>query len=244
MPEPAPSSPAGNPARPAEVRAMFDRIAPRYEAMNTLMTLGLDAAWRRRAVRAARLAPGMRAVDVACGSGSLTRELARAVGRGGDVVGVDVSAGMLDVARRRAARGDAPEPRYVEGDALALPVPDAAADAVTIAFGLRNMADYGRCIAEMGRVTRPGGRVVVLEIAEPSGRIGRILSATWFGRIVPLLGRLAGDGDAYRYLPDSVRSYPGPDAIARLMEAAGLADVRWHRLPPGLVTLHVGRRAG
>jgi demethylmenaquinone methyltransferase/2-methoxy-6-polyprenyl-1,4-benzoquinol methylase len=223
---------------------MFDRIAPRYEAMNTLMTLGLDAAWRRRAARAARLNPGMRAVDVACGSGSLTRELARAVGRRGGVVGVDVSPGMLDVARRRSARGDAAEPTYLEGDALAMPVPDASADAVTIAFGLRNVADYGRCIAEMARITRPGGRVVILEIASPMGRIDRILSAAWFGRVVPLLGRLVGDADAYRYLPESVRSYPGPEAIARLMRADGLTDVRWQRLPPGLVTLHVGRRVG
>ena len=175
---------------------MFDRIAPRYDAMNTLMTLGLDAAWRRRAVRAARLTSGMRAVDVACGSGSLTRQLAAAVGRAGAVIGVDVSPGMLDVARRRAVRGDAAAPVYLEGDALALSVPEATADAVTIAFGLRNVEDYGRCVAEMTRVARPGGRVVVLEIATPAGRLGRVLAATWFERVVPLLGRLAGNADA------------------------------------------------
>ena len=221
---------------------MFDRIAPRYEAMNTVMTLGLDAAWRRRAVRAARLGAGMRAVDVACGSGSLTRELARAVGHGGTVVGVDVSPGMLRVARRRGPRDDATVPVYLEGDALELPVPEKTA--VTVAFGLRNVPDYGRCVAEMVWVARPGGRVVVLEITDPDGRIGRLLSATWFGRVVPLLGRLAGDADAYRYLPDSVRAYPDPDAIADVMRGAGLAGVTWRRLPPGLVTLHVGRREG
>ncbi len=242
MPDPAAVEPAGNPVPVAEVGAMFDRVAPRYEAMNTLMTLGLDAVWRRRAVRAAELEPGMRAVDVACGSGSLTRQLARAVGRSGEVVGIDVSSRMLEVGRARRAGRGAIDPVYVEGDALDLPLSDADADAVAIAFGLRNVADYRRCLAEMVRVARPGGRVVVLEISTPTSRFGRFLAATWFGRVVPLLGRVIGSGDAYRYLPDSVHGYPAPDRVAEMMREVGLGSVRWRRLPPGLVTLHVGRR--
>jgi demethylmenaquinone methyltransferase/2-methoxy-6-polyprenyl-1,4-benzoquinol methylase len=235
---------SGNRAPAVEVRAMFDRIASRYELMNTIMTLGMDAAWRRRAVRAARLGPGMRAVDVACGTGSLTRELARAIGARGAVTGVDLSEGMLAMARRTPSPRGVAEPRYVEGDALALPLADASADAATIAFGLRNVSDYRRCLAEMARVVGPGGRVVVLEIAMPAGRVAGILSATWFSRVVPFLGRLVGAAEAYRYLPQSVRSYPTPDDIAALLRDVGLTDVGWRRLAPGLVTLHVGRRAG
>jgi demethylmenaquinone methyltransferase/2-methoxy-6-polyprenyl-1,4-benzoquinol methylase len=222
---------------------MFDRIAPRYELMNTVMTLGLDAAWRRRAVRAARLGPGMRAVDVACGSGSLTRALAEVVGAEGTAIGADASTAMLIEARHRSRSASAAAPAYLEGDALALALPDESADAATIAFGLRNVADYRRCLAEMTRILRPGGRVVVLEIATPAGWLGGFLSATWFGRVVPLLGRLAGRGDAYRYLPESVRGYPDPAAVAEMMREVGLRDVRWSRLPPGLVTLHTGWRA-
>lgn len=235
---------AGNRVPAIEVRTMFDRIAPVYDAMNTVMTAGLDARWRRAAVRAAALAPGMSALDVACGSGALTRELAVSVGPAGSVLGIDVSEGMLRQARRRRRRASlAASPRYVRGDALAIPMPDGSVDAATIAFGLRNVADYGRCLAEMARVVRSGGRVVVLEIATPARGIGRAIAATWFERVVPVLGRVAGGGSAYRYLPDSVRAYPEPEAIAELMRGAGLVDVRWRRLTPGLVTLHVARRA-
>ena len=240
MPEPARP---GNRVPGDEVRAMFDRIAPIYDPMNTVMTAGLDACWRRAAASVARLAPGGSAVDVACGSGALTRELARAVGPGGSVIGVDVAERMLAHARRRRGRPDAATPRYVRADALDLPIADASVDAATIAFGLRNVADYGRCLGELCRVTRPGGRVVVLELATPERGAGQLLAATWFELVVPLLGRLAGGGSAYGYLPDSVRAYPGPAAVAAAMTAAGLRDVRWRRLRPGLVTLHVGERA-
>ena len=221
---------------------MFDRIAPVYDAMNTVMTAGLDARWRRAATRAAALRPGMDALDVACGSGALTRELARAVGAGGSVTGIDLSLGMLRQARRRPTRRGAARPRYLVGDALRLPLADASVDAATIAFGLRNVADYAGCVAEMSRVVRPGGRVVVLEISTPTRGIGRAIAATWFDRVVPLLGRLAGGGSAYGYLPASVRRYPDPGTVAGLLRRAGLVDVGWRRLTTGLVTLHVGRR--
>jgi demethylmenaquinone methyltransferase/2-methoxy-6-polyprenyl-1,4-benzoquinol methylase len=218
---------------------MFDRIAPVYDAMNTLMTLGLDRRWRRAAARAAGLRPGMRAVDVACGTGALTRLLAEAVAPTGEVLGVDVSSAMLARAARRPPMGA----RFVRADALALPLVSASVDAATIAFGLRNVTDYAGCLAEMARVVRPGGRVVVLEIALPAGDLGARAAAAWFGHVVPLLGRAAGDAAAYRYLPDSVRSYPPPVEVAHLLRAAGLREVRWRRLGPGLVTLHAARRA-
>ena len=222
---------------------MFDRIAPIYDAMNSVMTAGVDRRWRRACVRATALSPGDTALDVACGTGALTRELARAVAPGGSVIGVDRSTEMLRVARRRPVPSGAVAPRWVEGDALALPLEDGSADAATISFGLRNVADYAACLAELARVTRPGGRVVVLELAMPERWLGRVIAGTWFDRVVPLLGRVAGGGSAYRYLPDSVRGYPSPDEVAEAMGRAGLAGVTWTRLPPGLVTLHAGHRA-
>jgi len=220
---------------------MFDRIAPIYDLMNGLMTAGLDRRWRQRAARAAGLQPGMSVVDVACGSGALTREVAAAVGPNGSVLGIDVSAAMLRRARTRRPRAGSAVPRYASGDATDLPLADASTDAATIAFGLRNVPDYQRCLAEMARVTRPGGRVVVLEIATPELGIGRMAAALWFRRIVPVLGRLAGGGSAYQYLPDSVRRYPRPDEVASLMRAAGLAGVRWRPMAFGMVTMHAGR---
>jgi demethylmenaquinone methyltransferase / 2-methoxy-6-polyprenyl-1,4-benzoquinol methylase len=240
MPEPRVP---GNPAPAGDVRAMFDRIAPIYDRMNTVMTAGLDAGWRRAAVRAAELAPGMRALDVACGSGAITRELARGVGSEGAVIGVDVSAAMLRHARSRERERGAARPEYRHGDALALRLPDGSFDAATIGFGLRNVGDYRGALAEMTRVVRVGGRVVVLEVATPRGAVGRALAAAWLRRIVPLLGRAAGAGAAYRYLPDSVTGYPDPEQIADLMTEVGLAGVEWRRLALGMVTLHVGRRA-
>lgn len=221
---------------------MFDRIAPLYDAMNTVMTAGLDARWRRAAAAATRLGPGDAAVDVACGSGALTRELARRVGPTGTVIGVDISERMLERARGRRTPEDAASPHYLHADALALPLPDANADAATIAFGLRNVSDYAACLAELCRVVRPGGRVVVLELATPERAIGRLVAATWFGRVVPVLGRLVGGGSAYRYLAESVAGYPNPSTVAATMSAAGLQHVRWRRLWPGLVTIHVGER--
>lgn len=234
---------SGNPVPAATVRSMFDRIAPVYDVMNTVMTAGLDARWRRSAALATRLRNGDRAVDVACGSGALTRELAAMTGVNGDVTGIDLSERMLEQARQRPAAAGAAASSYLVADAMDLPLPDASVDAATIAFGLRNVPDYGRCLREMLRVTRPGGRIVVLEIATPERGIGRLLAATWFERVIPVLGRLAGGGSAYRYLPESVGRYPPPSAIALAITEAGAVRVRWRRLRPGLVTLHVAERA-
>jgi demethylmenaquinone methyltransferase/2-methoxy-6-polyprenyl-1,4-benzoquinol methylase len=231
--------PEGNAAPPADVREMFDRISPVYDLMNQLISGFQEPRWRRRAVREARLSRGMSAVDVACGTGKVTRALAARVGPTGQVTGIDFSPGMIDRARR--TRATAANVSFVVGDALGLPVEDASVDAATIAFGMRNLIDYGRGFREMTRIVRPGGRVVCLEISRPTSRLGRLIQQ-WFDRIVPVIGRLVGQGDAYAYLIRSTRGYPGPERIAAIMRESGLEDVRWVPLSGGIVTLHAGTR--
>jgi len=237
---PADPAPRGNVVTGTEVGAMFDRIAPVYDGMNAVISGFQEPRWRRRVVAATGLRSGMAAIDVATGTGKLAGSLADRVGPFGRVLGVDVSAGMLE--RARVAGSDAPWLEFVIGDAMALPADDASFDAATIAFGMRNLPDYRLGFTEMVRVVRPGGRVVCLEIARPrslAGRVGRL----WFERAVPLIGRVVGQADAYRYLVSSVRAYPPPEGIAEIMAAAGLAEVRWAPLSLGMVTLHTGRRA-
>jgi demethylmenaquinone methyltransferase / 2-methoxy-6-polyprenyl-1,4-benzoquinol methylase len=224
---------------PDRVVAMFDRIAPRYDAMNTLMTGGLDAIWRGNALDAVALEPGMRVLDVATGTGKLARAAAARVAPGGEVVGLDPAPEMLARARRAAA-GQWAGLTWVQADAQALPFGDRTFDAVTIGFGLRNLPDVAAALREMARVAAPGGRVAVLEIATPSGGWSGLLFRTWFRQVIPRLGALAGSADAYRYLPESVARYPSPPRVAELMAAAGLGDVRWRWLVSGMVTVHVG----
>ena len=232
------------PPTPQRVVAMFDAIAPRYDAMNRLMTGGLDAVWRRNALEAAALRPGERVLDVATGTGRLAFGAAARVGPGGEVVGLDPSAEMLARARRAgAARGGA-RLTWVQADAEALPFADGTFDAVTIGFGLRNLPDVAAALRELARVAAPGGRVVILEIATPSGGVSALLFRTWFQQVIPRLGALAGGAEAYRYLPESVARYPAPPRIAELMADAGLRSVRWRWLVSGMVTLHVGEREG
>ena len=226
---------------PTVVAAMFDRIAPVYDAMNAVISGFQEPQWRRRAVAAAGLRPGMTALDVATGTGKIATGLADRVGPTGHVLGVDLAPNMIDRARR-SDRGRHPWLRFVVGDALDLPVDDASVDVATIAFGMRNLPDHARGFSEMRRVVRPGGLVICLEIARPSSLVGR-LGRLWFERVVPALGRLIGQGDAYRYLVSSVRAYPSPDRIADVMRGVGLVDVRWAPLTFGMVTIHVGRRA-
>jgi len=230
---------AGNAATPAQVGAMFDRIAPVYDLMNALISGFQEPRWRRRAVGLAALAPGMRAIDIASGTGKVAASMGDIVGARGEVLGVDVSPGMIGGAQK--AYGRRPELRFVVGDAMALPADDATFDAATIAFGMRNLPDYGRGFAEMRRVVKPGGLVVCLEIARPDHLLARI-SRLWFEKAVPLLGRLAGQGDAYGYLVESVRNYPTPDRIAAIMRGSGLEQVAWIPMTLGMVTIHVGRR--
>ena len=218
-----------------QVRAMFDRIARVYDVMNSVMTAGMHHRWRRRAAELARVGPGSSALDVATGTGDLAIELAR---RGAEVTGSDFAPAMLEIARRKA-----PGLRFEEGDALELAYPDASFDAVTVGFGARNFGDLDRGLAEMARVTRPGGRVVVLEITTPTKPPLSWFFRAWFDRIVPLLGRVAGDPDAYTYLPSSVRRFPEPRELGRRMAAAGLDDVRWILTAGGIIAIHSGTKA-
>ena len=219
----------------AQVRAMFDRIAGVYDLLNSVMTAGLHHAWRERAVDLAAVGPGDRALDVATGTGDLAVALRR---RGADVVGLDFAEQMLDLARRKA-----PEIRFEQGNALDLPYADGEFDAVTVGFGARNFSDLRRGLAEMARVTRPAGRVVVLEITSPQRPPLSWFFRLWFDRIVPALGRVAGDPDAYSYLPSSVRRFPGPRDLAAELAAVGLRDVRWVLTAGGIIAIHAGVRA-
>lgn len=218
-----------------QVQAMFDRIARVYDRMNGLMTVGMHHRWRERAVDLARVGPGSRALDVATGTGDLAMALQA---RGADVVAMDFSERMLEIARTKA-----PGIRFEAGNALALPYADGEFDAVTVGFGARNFSDLARGLREMARVTRPGGRVVVLEITTPQKPPLSWFFRLWFDRVVPRLGRLAGDSDAYSYLPSSVRRFPDPEALAGELAAAGLTNVRWVLTAGGIIALHAGTRA-
>src|SRR3954470_20347572 len=193
---------------------MFDRIARVYDPMNLAISAFQEPRWRGRAVRLTRAKPGDRILDVATGTGKVAADLHRRVQPGGTVLGVDLSPGMIEVAERRFA--DRPGLSFVVGDALALPTEDATFDAATIAFGMRNLPDYRRGFAEMARSVRPGGRVLCLEIARPRSRLARFMR-WWFDRIVPVIGRLAGQGAAYGYLVRSVQAYPSPERIGEIM---------------------------
>jgi demethylmenaquinone methyltransferase/2-methoxy-6-polyprenyl-1,4-benzoquinol methylase len=222
------------------VREMFDRIAGRYELLNTIMTAGLHRLWSRKAVRATGLRPGDRALDLACGTGSLTRDLAKRVGPKGYVLGIDFSREMLRAAEARPA----PNIEYRLGDATDLEdVPSAAFDAATIAYGARNIPDLDALFSEMSRCVKPGGVVVCLEIARPANRTFAAFYGLWFDRIVPRLGaRISGDAWAYTYLPESVKEFVAPDDLSDIMERNGLQDVTWRRLAGGIITIHRGRR--
>jgi demethylmenaquinone methyltransferase / 2-methoxy-6-polyprenyl-1,4-benzoquinol methylase len=229
---------SGNNVPEPAVTGMFDSIAPVYDRMNTLMTAGMDARWRRAAVRAANLSRGGVAVDVACGTGKLTAALAAAVGPMGHVTGIDLSTAMLDEARR--AFGDLVQVRFVPGNALALSLPDDAFDAATIAFGLRNLAGFEDGFREMARVVRSGGRVVCLELTMPRPRwAGRIYWSA-FRRVAPAIGTLFGKRDAYTYLPNSLDGFPEANELAESMRRVGLKDVSVRRLGFGAVALHSG----
>ena len=218
-----------------QVRAMFDRIARVYDLMNSVMTAGLHHRWRERAADLATLEAGGRAVDVACGTGDLAIELARRVGPSGTVVGSDFSNPMLERARAKSSAV-----RWEWGNALELPYPDGGFDAATVGFGARNFSDLDRGLREMVRVVRPGGRVVVLEITVPRRPPLSTFFSIWFDRVVPALGRFAGDPDAYAYLPSSVKRFPAPEALAARMHAAGLDDVRWILTAGGIIAIHAG----
>jgi demethylmenaquinone methyltransferase/2-methoxy-6-polyprenyl-1,4-benzoquinol methylase len=216
------------------VRAMFDTIAPRYDLVNRIMTLRMDVRWRRRTVDALRLHPQSVVADLACGTGDLCRELTASHLR---PLGVDLSFGML-----AAARTEAP---LVHGDALRLPFPDGSLDGVTCGFALRNFERLPPFFAELARITRPGGRVALLEVAEPPNRLLRAGHALYFGRVVPRVGALLSDGAAYRYLPRSVAYLPEPPALLVQLAGAGFDAVERALLSAGIAQLVTAtRRSG
>jgi demethylmenaquinone methyltransferase / 2-methoxy-6-polyprenyl-1,4-benzoquinol methylase len=220
-----------------QVRAMFDRISGFYDVMNSVMTAGLHHRWRARAADLAALGPGNSALDVACGTGDLAIELARRVGTGGEVIGSDFSEEMLERARSKA-----PGLAWEWGNALELPYASGRFDAATVGFGARNFSDLERGLAEMARVVKPGGRVVVLEITTPRKPPLSTFYRVWFDHVVPLIGRLTGEQEAYTYLPSSVRRFPGPEGLAAAMQRAGLSDIRWVLTAGGIIALHVGTK--
>jgi demethylmenaquinone methyltransferase/2-methoxy-6-polyprenyl-1,4-benzoquinol methylase len=209
---------------------MFDRIAPVYDAMNRAMTIGLDRRWRRATV-AAVVRPGDCVLDACCGTGDLAIAAQRA---GGRVTGLDFSQRMLDRARAKSGAVE-----WVRGDALTLPFADGAFDAATVGFGVRNLEDLERGLAELRRVLRRGGRLGILEITRPHGVLAPFYRL-WFDRLVPLLGKLLPGGSAYTYLPASVRRFPGPDELAELLRAEGFDDVGYSLFAGGIVALHTG----
>jgi demethylmenaquinone methyltransferase / 2-methoxy-6-polyprenyl-1,4-benzoquinol methylase len=217
----------------ARVRAMFDAIAPRYDLINRLMTFGLDQAWRRATVAALALPPGSLVLDLACGTGDLSRVARRA---GYRVIGADLSAGML-------AANSTGQP-LVEADCSRLPFPDAAFDGLVCGYALRNFTDLGQALAETARVLRPGGRLAVLEVDAPTSRALKAGYDVWFHHVVPALGGLLSDGEAYRYLPRSVAYLPAAPVLRGMLAAAGYSTVGVRPLAGGLSQLLMATRAG
>ena len=225
-----------------QVNRMFDRVAGNYDALNSVMTAGLHHRWRGRAAARAELQPGDSALDVCCGTGDLTLELAARVAPEGRVVGCDFSEPMLDLAREKAATRNAAGVRFEWADALALPYDGERFDAITVGFGVRNLADLDRGLHEMARVLKPGGRLVILEITQPTRPPLSWFYSFWFDRIVPLLGTFSADPEAYSYLPQSVRSFPSPRGLAEKMDAAGFDRIRCTVLAGGIIAIHSGTR--
>lgn len=226
-----PSLPTGD-QKAATVRTLFDRIGPRYDLVNRLMTFGMDVGWRRRAVRELHLVPGSRVFDLACGTGDLCRELQR---EGYRPIGFDFAFGML-----ANARTDAP---LVQADALRLPVPDASADGVTCGFALRNVVSLEGLFAELGRIVRPGGAIALLDASRPEQPVLRAGHALYFQRVVPVIGGLLSDRDAYAYLPKSMAYLPPPPKMLAMLHAAGFPSARRLQLSGGITQLFVGVRA-
>jgi demethylmenaquinone methyltransferase/2-methoxy-6-polyprenyl-1,4-benzoquinol methylase len=216
----------------ATVRSLFDRISPRYDLVNRLMTFGLDIGWRRRTVRELRLPAGSRVFDLACGTGDLCRELQ---GSGYRPVGFDFALGMLANARTHAP--------LVQADVLHLPVPDGSADGVTCGFALRNVVSLGSLFEEIARVVRSGGAIALLDASTPDNALLRAGHGVYFGHVVPVIGGLLSDRDAYAYLPRSMAYLPPPQEMLAMLRASGFPSARRLQLSGGLTQLIVGNRA-
>ena len=225
----------------ARVRGVFDAVASKYDLMNDLMSLGLHRAWKAYTVAVAGVKPGQRVLDIAGGTGDLARAFARQVGPQGLVVHTDINEAMLRTGRDRLTDEGIVLPTTV-CDAERLPFPDASFDLVSVAFGLRNMTHKDRALAEMGRVLKPGGRLLVLEFSKVAAPLEKIYD--WYSfSVLPRLGQwVAGDAGSYRYLAESIRMHPGPAELKAIMKSAGFGHVDVHSLNAGVVALHVGIR--
>lgn len=224
------------------VRGVFDSVADKYDLMNDLMSGGVHRVWKRYALSRTALRPGMRALDVAGGTGDLARGMAAQVGPSGEVVLSDINAAMLENGRRRLTdAGVVENVRYVQVNAEELPFPDASFDCVTIGFGLRNVTDKNKALASMQRVLKPGGRLLVLEFSKPTlPGLGKVYDAYSFS-VLPTMGRLvANDAESYRYLAESIRRFPDQETLREMMLAAGFDQVSYHNLTCGVVALHIG----
>jgi demethylmenaquinone methyltransferase/2-methoxy-6-polyprenyl-1,4-benzoquinol methylase len=219
---------------------MFDRVAPRYDLTNTVISLGQDRGWRTSAARATRLAPGETAIDVACGTGALTRTLARTE-PGAHVIGADFAWEMV----RRAPRERGAKVTYLAGDAVRLPFPNESADVVTIAFGLRNLPDPDAGLREFRRVLRPGGRLVICEFSTPTAPVFSTVYDRYLSKLIPVAAKaVSSDSEAYAYLARSIDAWPDQPGLARRMRRAGFVDVAWRNLTGGVVALHRGMVTG
>ncbi|ATW23862.1 demethylmenaquinone methyltransferase [Candidatus Formimonas warabiya] len=226
------------------VREMFDSIAAKYDFVNSLMSLGMDHRWRRFAVHRAEIRPGGVALDICCGTGKITLELARRVGLEGRVTGLDFSPRMLEVARQAVAASEFKEIiNLIQGNALCLPFEDNSFDAVTVGWGLRNVPDIFTVVQEMMRVVRPGGMVVSLDMAKPELPVFKQAYWLYFEKIIPLLGKIGAHKEtAYQYLHQSARVFPHQKELARLFHEAGLEAACYHNLCGGVVAVVEGRK--
>jgi demethylmenaquinone methyltransferase/2-methoxy-6-polyprenyl-1,4-benzoquinol methylase len=223
--------------RAAKVQALFDAIAPRYDRINDLQSFGLHRLWKRRLIRLARLQPGERALDLCCGTGDITRQAAR---QGAQAIGLDFSAPMLQRALQRSTSSSC---SYVRGDALRLPFPDQRFDVVTVGYGLRNLTRFDAALAEMRRVTRPRGRLLILDFGKPANAFWRALYFAYLKAVVPLYGQIfCGNAQAYAYILESLQHYPAQQGIAELMRQLGYAPVRIINLVGGVMSIHYGER--
>ena len=214
------------------VRRLFSTIADRYDLITIVLSYGLDRGWKRRLVQLARVTPGTRALDLACGTGDIAFELN---GRGAQVIGLDITDRMIELARRRATGRAA----FLVGDMLALPFRDASFDVVTTGYGIRNVPDIDAALAEMHRVLRPGGRLLSLDFNRPSHPIVRGAYFTYLTIVGSTLGLLLHrDPDTYRYIPESIRTYPGAERVCGLMGRQGFSHARWIPLLGGLMAIH------
>lgn len=225
-----------------QINAMFDRVAPRYDVLNSFMSAGMHRDWKRQAVELTELRPGEKALDVCCGTGDLAIRMAELVGPNGKVIGCDFSTQMLMLALAKTEKRQLSQLTFRQADALSLPYGQGEFAAATMGFALRNLADHQSGVSEMARVVRSGGRVVVLEFTRPRRAPFRHFYDLWFDRLVPVIGRLSKDAAAYSYLPASVRGFADPKGVAAMFCAAGLREVRYRVLAGGIVTIHTGRK--